>query len=235
MGSINKDSFDLLCKEYGYNDLIGLVFSIPECGDITCRERIEVILNSPIYGDITCFPEEENVLAIAEFLDFLRSVGNEIKLKGDIQNPRYGEIQNAERKYIFNNGFLKDRLLSFLSDLLQEEEIGRKIYNVYPEESLQGTIRILKEKTDNKKSIPKGAEEGAKFWRVYNILWGAGIFYQKEQLQQKELCFIYDCALLAGCSISNTGEGFKGLTGREKATLIRNRIKAYQDYCKKED
>lgn len=218
MGQIDKYAFSALCEEYGYKlkSKIGL---------------IESILNSPLYGDTLYLQEEENILSIAEFLDFLRSVGNEIEMKGTIQNKRHdGEIKNAGRKHILNNAFLKDKIQHFLSDLIQEESIGNIIYEDYPEEDLQAQIEIYQQKAKASK-IPKNAIKGYRVWLVYLNLWcrknGEG-FIIPNSLNQKELCFIYDCALLAGWDIENKGKGYKSTIGKEKAIYIRNYITAMQ-------
>lgn len=242
MGQIDKYAFYALCEKYGYKlkSKIGL---------------IESILNSPLYGDTLYFQEEENILAIAEFLDFLRSVGNEIEMKGTIKNKRHdGEIINTDRKHSLNNAFLKDRIQHFLSDLIQEESIGYIIWEDIPDEPedkpednpeiekiqepkspLQGIIDVHRQIAASR-NIPKNAIKGYKVWQVYLSLWcrknGEG-FIIPNSLNQKELCFIYDCALLAGWDIENKGKGYKSTIGRDKATSVRHWIDAMKNDIKK--
>lgn len=212
---IDKYCFDGLCNEYGY------------ILDDSFREKIEEALNAPVYDGTSFYPEEENTLAVAEFLDFLRSVGDEIVMEGTIQHHRKeGEINNTPRKHKINNVFLKNRLLSFMNSLLTECKTGFE-YDVDDAE-LFATISILKAKSNMKKKMPEGAKRGYKVWLVYNMLWDAGDFHQQNRFTQKEWCFIYDCARLAGWNIKHIGNGFKSVVGKEKATYVRNWFNAYQ-------
>lgn len=212
---IDKCCFDDLCNKYGYSL------------DDSFREKIEVALNEPVYDGTSFWQEEEDALAVAEFLDFLRSVGDEIVMEGTIKHHRKeGEINNTPRKHKINNVFLKNRLLSFMNSLLTECTNGFE-YDVDDAE-LFATISILKNKSNVKKKMPEGAKRGYKVWLVYDMLWDAGIFYQQGRFTQKEWCFIYDCAILAGWKLMNIGEGFKSGVGKEKATFVRNWFNAYQ-------
>ena len=212
MGQIEKNAFSALCEEYGYKlkSKIGL---------------IESILNSPLYGDTLYLQEEENILAIAEFLDFLRSVGNEIEMKGTIKNKRHdGEIINTDRKHSLNNAFLKDRIQHFLSDLIQEESIGNIIYEDYPEINIQAQIEIHQQKA-KARNIPENAIKGYRVWQLYLNLWcrrNGGGFNIPNSLNQKKLCFIYDCARLAGWKWKEMNQ----IKDREKALYVRHWIDA---------
>lgn len=238
-----------LCLEYGYYDsIIERENNMPitfENNDKRVKHLLSFWPNNigqRQIGEI----KRENIVGM---IDFLRRVSGGIKMEGSIDNPRKGQVKGAALKFSFDDDLLILALLDYLNTLLEKVQDGLYQYELgidvkneimipldngtfyktgyterYSDEELSKIMMFENTIKQQSLKLKGNARIGKRLKDIYDRMAKNGIWGNDSK--QKRYCFLYDWLTIAGV-VNELGKGFNGTLGKEKYTIVKNYIEAY--------